>query len=53
MEPENFPFDKYVIDDDERDIFDPTPPQDAHTPQASDPAVQTTGRATNSGGAAT
>ena len=43
MEPENFPFDKYVIDDDERDIFDPTPPQDAHTPQASDPAVQPQG----------
>ena len=41
MEPEDFPFD-YAIDDDAQDIFDDTP-QDAHTPQASDPAVQPQG----------
>ena len=41
MEPEDFPFD-YAIDDDARDIFDDTP-QDAHIPQASDPAVQPQG----------
>ncbi len=43
MEPENFPFDSYVLDDDEPDIFDPEPPQDAHIPEASDPAVQPQG----------
>ena len=44
MEPENFPFDSYVLDDNDPDIFDdPIPPQDAHIPKASDPAVQPQG----------
>ncbi len=43
MEPEDMPFQGYVLDDDDRDIFDPEPPQDAQIPQASDPAVQPQG----------
>ncbi len=44
MEPENFPFDTHVIDDDAPDIFsEPSPPEDAATPKASDPAVQPQG----------
>ncbi len=41
MEPEDFPWTSHISDD-VPDIFDDTP-QDAHTPQASDPAVQPQG----------
>ncbi len=45
MEPEDMPFNLHEMDDDEADWFedDPLPPQDAHTPNASDPAVQPQG----------
>ncbi len=45
MEPEDFPFNMHEMDEDEPDVFedDPQPPQEAHTPDASDPAVQPQG----------
>ncbi len=44
MEPEDFPFQMHEMDDDEPDVFEDDPiPQDALTPQASDPAVQPQG----------
>ncbi len=45
MEPEDMPFNMHEMHDDEPNVFedDPIPPQEAHTPNATDPAVQPQG----------